>query len=116
MDVMFSNESKFNIIRSKSCLVRRGPWSDRYKPRFTIMEWKLVPKKRARGCLHYQQDRARCHTAKQFFKKERVPLLAWPGNSPNLNLIENKSILMKDILQKKIYWNIDALKKELIGV
>ena len=36
MDVMFMDESKFDILRSKGTLVRRGPESDRYDPKYTI--------------------------------------------------------------------------------
>ena len=40
----------------------------------------------------FQQDSAPCHVAKrsmQWLKDERVEVLDWPGNSPDLNPIEN---------------------------
>ena len=84
-----------------------------------IIEWKLVPKFRAKRCSCYQQDLAPCHITKickQVFEQARVPLLAWPENSPDLNPIENDWNWMKDILQQRFYTNIDELKKEPIRV
>ena len=40
----------------------------------------------------FQQDSAPCHKAKRMticFKKMRIPVLDWPGNSPDLNPIKN---------------------------
>ena len=40
----------------------------------------------------FQQDLAPCHTSKQvkeFFKENNLNVLEWPGNSPDLNPIEN---------------------------
>ena len=41
-------------------------------------------------CTTFQQDSAPCHTAgvvKNWFKREKISLLDWPGNSPDLNPI-----------------------------
>lgn len=40
----------------------------------------------------FQQDGAPCHTAKKcvgWFRENKVELMDWPGNSPDLNPIEN---------------------------
>ena len=42
--------------------------------------------------LIFQQDSAPCQVAsvvKKWLNSERIQLLDWPGNSPNLNPIEN---------------------------
>ena len=46
----------------------------------------------------FMQDGAPCHTAKlikAFLLKEKIPLLPWPGNSPDMNPIENVWALLK---------------------
>ena len=50
------------------------------------------------NCTVFQQDSAPCHTAKTamtWFKNNRIRLLDWPGNSPDLNPIKNLWMLMK---------------------
>ena len=50
------------------------------------------------NCTVFQQDSAPCHTAKSvktWMQSEHVKLLDWPGNSPDLNPIENLWNVMK---------------------
>ena len=45
-----------------------------------------------------QQDNVLCHTSKKmltFFKQAKLTVLDWPGNSPNLNPIENLWAIIK---------------------
>lgn len=62
----------------------------------------------------FQQDGAPCHTAKKcqnWFKEKKVKVLAWPGNSPDLNPIENLWARLKRAVAGKRPSN----KRELIA-
>lgn len=55
------------------------------------------------NCQVFQQDSAPCHTAKSvknWMQSERVTVLEWPGNSPDLNPIENLWFMMKRKVRK----------------
>jgi Mn-dependent DtxR family transcriptional regulator len=64
-------------------------------------------------CTIFQQDGARCHTAKSVMKwlgNNGITTFQWPGNSADLNPIENLWDIMKDkVAEKKL-----ANMKELI--
>lgn len=66
-----------------------------------ILRTRLLPQMAAwfpNGDGIYMQDGAPCHTAKrvtEFLKQANVPLLSWPGNSPDMNPIENFWRLLK---------------------
>ena len=50
----------------------------------------------------FQQDLAPCHTSKkvkEFFSKKGLTVLQWPGNSPDINPIENLWAIIKQRLQ-----------------
>ena len=52
-----------------------------------------------------QQDNARAHTSfstKDFFSREKVSLLDWPAQSPDINPIENVWAWMQGRINKKL--------------
>lgn len=82
------------------------------------------------GNFVFMQDKAPCHTArtvKAVFLAENVQLLEWPGNSPDLNPIENIwGLVKKKIRQETIttkqqaiaavikYWYMDATLRDIV--
>ena len=66
-----------------------------------------------------QQDLAPCHRAKKVlteFSKHNIELLYWPGNSPDLNPIENLWAIVKDEQKKRDSGTKDKLKDVVIDV
>jgi hypothetical protein len=52
----------------------------------------------------FMHDGAPCHKAKliiDYFHQQRVTLLPWPGNSPELNPIENIWSLVKQLMSEQ---------------
>jgi transposase len=144
MNVMFSDESTFRLVNSRTVTVRRPKTISRYKSRFTVptvkhsvgvMVWGCYSGKVGRGGLYFlprnvtmngerykkvlaehlvpfmelhqvktfMQDGAPCHTSKlvmDSLKKQKLNVLEWPGNSPDLNPIENCWSFMKKKLKE----------------
>ena len=72
-----------------------------------ILDDKIIDFMRRHNCTTFQQDKAPCHASKRtmaWFTDQSVSVLSWPGNSPDLNPIEN----LWRIVKKKI--NYDACK------
>lgn len=109
------------------CITVKGPGTlyivdgmmngDRY---IELLDTVLVPElpKMFRRTQKYifQQDGAPCHTAKkvlEYMRKKKIPLLDWPGNSPDMNPIENVWAVLKNQLSKIIITNKASLIAEI---
>ena len=67
----------------------------------------------------FQQDSAPCHKAKiitNYFKKMKIKVLDWAGNSPDLNPIENLWSIVKNRLRKLDWTTKNKLIQSVIHV
>lgn len=63
---------------------------------------------------YFQQDNAPCHKAQaviRWFDENRVNLLDWPPQSPDLSPIENLWHILKEKVRKRNYSSKNALKE-----
>jgi len=69
------------------------------------------------GDFIFQQDGAPCHTARvctKWFQQHSIQVLPWPGNSPDLNPIENLWSSLKKLVAKKRPANKSSLIEAII--
>ena len=150
---MFSDESRFRLVRGQSKVIRRPINVPRHDPRYTVktvkhsdgvMVWGAFSGTHGRGGLyflpknvtmrgsnylqvlqnhllpfwgihqptHFMHDGAPEHPTKlvkKWLSEENIPTLEWPGNSPDLNSIENAWNVMKNKVQEAQPVNISEL-------
>ena len=93
---------------------------DQYK---TVLQTTLIPQIREwfpnGEKLVFMQDGAPYHTAKSIktiLANESIELLDWPGNSPDMNPIENLWELVKRKISAEIITSKQKLTEQLIDV
>ncbi|GFY18915.1 putative transposase like protein [Trichonephila clavipes] len=110
------DERTFEILQNKTQFVHRRDGEKFHsdcvvrtvKHPTKIMIWSVISGKGG-GRLDVVKDGAPCHTArsiKAFLAEQNIPLLDWPGNTPDMNPIENiwelmKSEVAKDVITSK---------------
>lgn len=82
------------------------------------LESKMLPIARDRKIDYFLQDSAPCHKSKKVMKylknfQSEFKVIDWPGNSPDLNPIENCWGILKAELGKKTFANIAEMREAL---
>lgn len=91
--------------------------SDRY---IEVLEQKVIPWMERHRCKFFLQDGAPCHKSKRSMAvlkrmEDKFKVMDWPGNSPDLNPIENLWSIMKAKLKRDhTITSVEALKKALL--
>lgn len=82
----------------------------------TVLEDHLIPFMEIHGATHFLQDGAPCHASKRiknFLDQQPFDVIDWPGNSPDLNPIENCWNYMKEALKTKDIASVPKITEEI---
>ncbi|GFU94301.1 transposable element Tcb2 transposase [Trichonephila clavipes] len=118
-------DSKLAVTENGRCAsdfcLTFNKWYDAAKPVQDVLQNRLIlqleewfPNEKP---YIFMQDGAPCHTArsiKTFLAEQNIPLLDWPGNSPDMNPIENIWELMKREVPKDVITNKTQLLERII--
>ena len=92
-----------------------------------VLEQRLLPQLRewaqkkgftGTGDFIFMHDGAPCHKGREvtrFLEDHGIEVLPWPGNSPDMNPIENLWAILKSEMKKKTITNKQQLIEELIS-
>jgi transposase len=84
-----------------------------------VLKEKLQLHMTVHNCNIFMQDGAPCHRSKivqDYLKQEKIATLDWPGNSPDLNPIENLWNFLKDKVADRQPSNVKDLEKAIKDV
>ena len=84
-----------------------------------MLETKLKTFMGIHQCTSFMQDSAPCHVARsslEWFRKNAIELLEWPGNSPDCNPIENIWTILKKRVSLRRPTSIAELKEAIKSV
>lgn len=79
--------------------------SDQYTEVLDDNLWDVVMKHFANKPYLFQDDNTPCHAShatKGWKDRNQIPCLPWPAHSPDINIIENAWLLMKNHVKRNI--------------
>lgn len=84
-----------------------------------LKEWAMKKGLRGYGDFIFMHDGAPCHKGKrvtEFLRSNKIEVLSWPGNSPDMNPIENIWSVLKAEIAKQTITNKQQLLENVISV